>query len=62
MSSDEKEQLLVDKDVAVESVEDVQNQEEVCENSMDLYHAAGECYAPTALMQSVLLFVGRRNR
>jgi hypothetical protein len=39
MSSDEKEQLLeqllVDKDVVVESVEDVQSQVEVCENSTD---------------------------
>jgi hypothetical protein len=39
MLSDKKEQLLeqllADKDVAVELVEDVQNQEEVCENSTD---------------------------
>jgi hypothetical protein len=39
MSSDKKEQLLkqllVEKDVVVESVEDVQSQEGVCENSMD---------------------------
>jgi hypothetical protein len=39
MSSDEKEQLLeqllADKDVMVESVEDVQSWEEVCKNSMD---------------------------
>jgi hypothetical protein len=37
MSSDKKEQLLeqllADKDVAVESVEDVQSEEEVCKNS-----------------------------
>jgi hypothetical protein len=39
MSLDKKEQLLeqllADKDVTVESVEDVQSWEEVCENSMD---------------------------
>jgi hypothetical protein len=27
-----------------------------------LYYTAGECYTPAALTQSVLLFVGRRNR
>jgi hypothetical protein len=45
MSSDEKEQLLeqllADKDVAVESAEDVQMQEEVCENSMDFVPRSG---------------------
>jgi hypothetical protein len=39
MLLDEKEQLLeqllADKDVVVESVEDVQSQEEVCKNSTD---------------------------
>jgi hypothetical protein len=35
MLLDKKEQLLADKDVAVESVEDAQSQEEVCKNSMD---------------------------
>jgi hypothetical protein len=45
MLSDEKEQLLeqllVDKDVAVESVEDVQNQEEVCKHSTDFVPRSG---------------------
>jgi hypothetical protein len=58
MSLDEKEQLLeqllADKDVAVESVEDVKNQEEVCENLTD--------FVPCSRAPSVLLFVSRRNR
>jgi hypothetical protein len=45
MSLDKKEQLLeqllADKDVAVELVEDVQNQEEVCKNSMDFVLHSG---------------------
>jgi hypothetical protein len=41
MLSDEKEQLLVDKDVAVESVEDVQSWEEVCKNLMDFVLHSG---------------------
>jgi hypothetical protein len=45
MSSDEKEQLLeqllADKDVAVELVEDIQSQEEVCKNLTDFVLRSG---------------------